>query len=58
MTELKRRPPTTTTLVELKETIGSFAQSIDHEVKQVGMLVSYRRSVQSAVYVTSIAVML
>ena len=28
MTELKRRPPTTTTLVELKETIGSFAQSI------------------------------
>ena len=35
MTELKRRPPTTTTLVELKETIGSFAQSIDDEVKQV-----------------------
>ena len=34
MTELQR-PPTTTTLVELKETIGSFAQSIDHEVKQV-----------------------
>ena len=35
MTELKRRLPTTTTLVELKETIGSFAQSIDDEVKQV-----------------------
>ena len=35
MTELKRRPPTTTTLVELKETIGSFAQSIGEDVKQV-----------------------
>ena len=35
MTELKRRPPTTTTLIELKETIGSFAQSIDDEVKRV-----------------------
>ena len=35
MTELKRRPPTTTTLVELKETIGSFAQSIDDVVKRV-----------------------
>ena len=34
MTELKRRPPTTT-LVELKETIESFAQSMDEEeIKQ------------------------
>ena len=31
----KKTPPPTTTLVELKETIGSFAQSIDDEVKQV-----------------------
>ena len=34
MPELKGRPPTTTTLVELKETIGSFAQSMDEEVRQ------------------------
>ena len=38
MTELKKDPPpTTTTLVErveLKETIESFAQSMDEEVKQ------------------------
>ena len=31
MTELKRRPPNTT-LVKLKETIESFAQSMDEEV--------------------------
>ena len=36
MTELKKTPPTptTTTLVELKETIESFAQAMDEEVKQ------------------------
>ena len=30
----KKTPTTTTTLVELKETIESFAQSMDEEVKQ------------------------
>ena len=30
----RKRPPTTTTLVELKETIESFARSMDEEVKQ------------------------